>query len=112
MKKNLTLLKFFMVFILLAGFSVLNSSAQDYKNGVLQGTFHIKVAPSLGGEIEITKTSKQLRTGIKSIDNLNTTYSVSNMKKLFTPIPGAESRFIKHGLHLWYEITVGSKASI
>lgn len=112
MKKTFTLLKCLFAIILLIGINSLDSFSQEYVNGRLQGTFRVKIQPALGEAINITSTPGQtVKSGIQTMDVLSSQYSVSNMKRVFPVMPGFEEKMQKHGLHLWYEITIGAEVS-
>ncbi|MHC1704949.1 MAG: S8 family serine peptidase [Tenuifilaceae bacterium] len=105
------LFKLFLLALVLVGFGILNSYSQEYKSGVLQGTIRIKVKPTIASAIKIGKLSDKgiITTGIKSLDNLNITYSVTEMKRVFPYSPKSEEKLKKHGLDQWYELSVNSK---
>jgi subtilisin family serine protease len=111
MKRNFThKLKFFMLFGLLAVFGQMY--AQQYKNGVLQGTIRVKITPSLSSAIKINKKSNGIiATGIKEMDRLHEAYSVTEMKRVFRYSPKFEEKHIRYGLNLWYEITLNPEVS-
>lgn len=114
MRKLFTnLLKLLLLALVIAGFGVLNSYSQEYKSGVLQGTIRIKVKPTIASAMKIGKNSSKgiVTTGIQSLDNLNTTYSVTEMKRVFPYSPKFEEKHKKYGLDLWYDVTIISKAS-
>ncbi len=106
MKKQFTFLKLFLVMLLVLGVNLMNSSAQNYKDGVLQGTFRVKLNPAIGEAVKFTKAAdgQTIQTGIQALDNLNTKYSVVNMKRVFSYSPKFEHKLQKHGLDLWYEV--------
>jgi len=108
------MLKFLVLGLLVALLHVNTGYCQNYKGGVQQNTIRIKLKPSLGKAVNISKDGKSgtIQTGITALDNMNTQYSVTNMKRVFPYSPKFEEKHQKHGLHLWYEVTVSSKAAI
>ena len=52
-----------------------------------------------------------ITTGIQELDRVNKAYSVTEMKRVFPYSAKYEGKHMKHGLHLWYELTVTSKAT-
>lgn len=114
MSKSFTrLLKFVLLVLILAGIGLTNSFGQEYKAGVLQGTIRIKIKPTLGSAVKISKSASTgtITTGIQELDRLNRTYSVTEMKRVFRYSPQFEEKHKKYGLDLWYEITTASGVS-
>lgn len=111
--KSTKLFKSILLIVALVGFSFLHSFGQEYRDGVLQGTIRIKIKPTLSSAIKISKSSTTgvVTTGIQALDRLNATYSVTNMKRVFRYSPKFEERHIKYGLNLWYDVTIGVRAS-
>jgi subtilisin family serine protease len=106
MKNQITFFKLFMVMLLILGVNLMSSSAQEFKDGVLQGTFRVKLKPAIGEAVKLTTAAdgQTIQTGIQALDNLNTKHSVVNMKRVFKYSPKHENKLQKHGLHLWYEV--------
>ena len=114
MKKTFTnLLKLVLLVLVMLGLGLTNSFGQEYKDGVLQGIIRIKIKPELASDIKISTTGlkSKLTTGIQALDRLNSTYSVTEMKRVFPYSPKFEGRHMEHGLHLWYELTVSAKVT-
>jgi subtilisin family serine protease len=98
--------------LVILGFSLLTSYGQEFKDGVLQGTIRIKIKPEIATALQTQSSSKgMVVTGVQALDKLNKTYSVTEMKRVFPYSPKFEGKHMKHGLHLWYELTVTAKAS-
>jgi len=111
MLKSFTkILKLTLLVLFMLGLGRLNSFGQEFKDGVLQGTIRIKIKPELATSVKISTASNKgkVSTGIQALDNLNSTYSVTEMKRVFPYSPKFEGKHMKHGLHLWYELTVAS----
>ncbi len=107
-KKSIQSIKFVLLILILAMFSHFNTYSQVYKSGVLQGTIRIKVKPEIITSIyglETRTKSGIVVTGIKSLDQLSAKYTVTSIKRVFPYSPKFEERHMKHGLHLWYEVT-------
>lgn len=114
MRKSFTrLFKLILLVLTLVGLSLLNSFGQEYKDGILQGTIRIKIKPTIASAVNASKSDYKgiVTTGIQTLDKLNSTYSVTSMKRVFPYSPKFEERHVKHGLHLWYEVTISAKAS-
>jgi hypothetical protein len=111
MRKTFTIsLRMVLIVLIVFGFGLLNSSGQEFKDGVMQGTIRIKIKPTIASSIEAQSTSKgMVTTGVQALDKLNKTYSVTQMKRVFPYSPKFEGRHMQHGLHLWYELTVTAK---
>jgi subtilisin family serine protease len=99
--------------VILLSIAHLNSFAQQNQGRVLQGTIWIKLKPSAFENVNVTKSAStgSVNTGIKSLNKLNSTYNVTDMKRLFPYSPKFEGKHMKHGLHLWYELTVKTSAT-
>jgi subtilisin family serine protease len=114
MRKLFTkLLKLALLVLVMLALGLSNSFGQEYKDGVLQGTIRIKIRPELASDVKISNSGlkSKLTTGIQALDRLNSTYSVTDMKRVFPYSPKFEGRHMEHGLHLWYELTVGAKVA-
>jgi len=101
------------IVVILISINTLNAFNQD-ADKVVSGSIRIKLkpeyVPSAKGLSLNTKKGVVI-TGIKSLDAVNTNYNVTGMKRVFPYSPKFEDRHVKHGLHLWYEINFGTKAS-
>ena len=114
MNKNFTFIKVAILVLTIIGLSILKPFAQEVKNGIIEGTIRIKLKPDvIKSEKGIeTYTSKGIAiTGIKSLDKVSASYSVTSIKRVFPYSPKFEERHMKHGLHLWYEVTYSAKAT-
>ena len=111
--KSTRLLRSVLLIVALIGFGLLHSFGQDYRGGVLQGTIRIKLKPTLASAIKISKSpaTGAVTTGIQELDRLNKTYSVTEMKRVFRYSPKFEEKHKQYGLNLWYEVTIGTRAS-
>ena len=107
-KKSIKFIKFVLLILIFAAFAPTDTYSQVNKNGVLQGTIRIKVKPEIITSIYglETKTKSGIAvTGIKSLDQLSSKYTVTSIKRVFPYSPKFEDKHMKHGLHLWYEVT-------
>lgn len=113
MKKLFTkLLKVVLLILVMLGIGMFQSYGQEFKDGVMQGKIRIKIKPSVAASVEGQTMKKgMVSTGIKALDKLNTTYAVTEMTRVFPYSPKFEGKHMKHGLHLWYEVTLGSKVA-
>ena len=111
--KPFKLLRSALLIVVLIGFGLLNSIAQEYRSGVLQGTIRIKLKPTLSSAIKISKSAANgiVTTGIQELDRLNKTYSVTSMERVFRYSPKFEEKHKQYGLNLWYEIKIGTRAT-
>lgn len=97
----------------LIGLSLLDSLGQEYKGGMLQGAIRLKLKPTIISAVYVTKNSNGVLTsGIQELDKLNKSYSAAEMSRIFPYSPRSESKLIKHGLNLWYEVKISAKADI
>ena len=113
MKKLFTkLLKVVLLILVMMGIGLFQSYGQEFKDGVMQGKIRIKIKPSVAASLEGQSMKKGLvNTGNKALDRLNTSYAVTEMTRVFPYSPKFEGKHMKHGLHLWYEVTLGSKVA-
>lgn len=114
MRKKFTRLLFLALMIgSLLGLTFLDSYGQEYKNGVLQGAIRVKLKPTIGSAIKLSKSAQGVvKTGIQTLDNLNSTYAITEMKRVFPYSPKFEDKHKKYGLDLWYELTISSKSQV
>ncbi|MEN8137556.1 MAG: S8 family serine peptidase [Bacteroidota bacterium] len=100
-----------LVFVLLSNFSFGQNSG--FENG--------KVRLKLKQDIELVVSSKFkatpnsfgiVETGVSKLDILNKEFSVVNMKRVFPNAGKHESKHVKHGLHLWYELDLDRNTDI
>lgn len=87
-----------------------NASVSRYE----QNKIRVKLTPNAIGEfckLHKNKSVKDnLQLGSNKIDILNECYQVRSLKRVFPYSPKYETRHIKHGLHLWYELEyIGSE---
>ncbi len=96
------------VFLLSSFF--IHGQEKIYSDGVLSKTIRIKLKPALSSAFSVQRTAngKLASTGLTKVDALNTKYSTEDMRRVFPYSPQYEERHRKHGLHLWYEVTVAS----
>jgi subtilisin family serine protease len=91
------------------------SQAQTTSN-IEPNVFRIKVSPTLASQLEQTHMNRNannnLVTGIKTLDNVHQRFSVNGLKRVFAPAGKFEQKHRKHGLHLWYEVSIDQKASV
>lgn len=105
-----------LIFLLaLLGLGVMSSLAQT-TSGVRPGKVHVKFKPNMAASLSsmsVTKTkSGYARTGLSAFDAVAANYKAVDIKPLFIAKPGREDAHRKHGLHLWYEVTIDYNASV
>ncbi|MEH0153555.1 S8 family serine peptidase [Limibacter armeniacum] len=65
------------------------------------------------GSAKMTASGTQpLSIGVETFDALNTKYSAQSMKRVFPHGGKFEDKQRKHGLHLWYEVTIDKNSSV
>jgi len=78
------------------------------------GVLRIKITEPLARQLEsatVTRTpGNVLMTGIRSLDLVNEQYKVTSLRRIFRDGGKFEARHRRHGLHLWYEITLDKTA--
>jgi subtilisin family serine protease len=76
----------------------------------LEGVARIKVNETLATQLESRAFSKNLSgevvTGVRSVDQLNSQLKVRRFTRVFPHAGKNEARHRKHGLHLWYEVSI------
>jgi subtilisin family serine protease len=86
--------------------------AQTFKQGVKQGVVKVKFAPTMASSLSVMPKAMKgqkgqgLVTGISSFDQAAKQASAYGMKRLFPFDPKNEHKLRKHGLHLWYVVTI------
>ncbi|WGH74134.1 S8 family serine peptidase [Tenacibaculum tangerinum] len=90
--------------------------AQSNK-GLVPQKIRVKIEPSavtlLHKNLEQSSKENKLETGFAEINKLNNKYGATKMKRVFPHAGKNESKHMKYGLHLWYEITINdSQASL
>ncbi|WP_167619656.1 S8 family serine peptidase [Maribellus sediminis] len=108
MKRTLKLILYSVIMLGLISF---NTSAQQINDGIVQGKLWIKLKPDSKENINITKSAGIVSTGIQAMNNLNISYNVTGMKRLFPYSAEFEGKHMKYGLHLWYELDVNASIS-
>ncbi len=113
MKLNLLKFKVILIFALSGIFTINSLLAQLPTSSVIEGKIRIKVKPAVASSLNLKKSfvTNAVSTGVKSLDQLNRNYAVTEMKRVFPYSPKFEDRHKKYGLDLWYEISTGTKAS-
>jgi hypothetical protein len=97
------------IFVLCFSFLVGILFAQDLS------TIRIKLSEKYPGAVDKVSTgiarsnSGIVQTGINSIDVLAQRYEVRSMQRVFPYAGKFEERHKRHGLHLWYEITMSEQ---
>ena len=107
MKSSLTLLLF--------GISTSIGFAQGGSPEVIQGKVHVKFKETLSSALSsmnVRSENGMAVTGIASFDAVASQYQASEIKPLFIARPGREEAHRKHGLHLWYEVTISKSQSV
>ncbi len=84
-------------------------STNDIIPGVLRVKFRSDDIVEQLKQYQETQVSKN-KTGVSSLDLLAQHYSVKKIEPLFITTPRVEKLHRKHGLHLWYEITLDTLA--
>jgi gliding motility-associated-like protein len=84
---------------------------------VRPGAIQVKLTPETEQHLysvatPLTATGTPLQVGIKPLDVVHTTYKASKMQPIFRVGGKYEERQRKHGLHLWYEITIDEQADL
>ncbi|MEN8137557.1 MAG: S8 family serine peptidase [Bacteroidota bacterium] len=98
-------------------FFTLTSFAQD-NEGFVPRKIRVKLNRQV--EVEVVGVLKArvssygdiIETGNYQLDALNSKFKVTKMKRVFPYAGKHESKHIKHGLHLWYELEVDNEADL
>ena len=80
------------------------------------GVIRIKVTEALAAKLERRKFSQsstgEVITGEPGLDEKSRKFKVKRFKRVFRPGGKNEARHRKHGLHLWYELTMDKGSSV
>lgn len=89
--------------------SVLSQTPESFQDRI-----RVKLSQSSGGNIQsLSKDANGIaKTGIQSIDQLNESYGVKKMTRVFPYAGKFEEKHQKHGLHLWYVIYIDKSKSV
>ncbi|MDW5289760.1 S8 family serine peptidase [Formosa sp. PL04] len=104
------------IFAVLLFFTALTygqSNATFNERGERQGVVRIKVTKTVGNTLKANslKTKRGvITTGVSSIDAVSSQFQATNITRLFPENPNQrlEAKLRKHGLDLWYEVTVNA----
>lgn len=102
----------FVLPILLAGSMNLHAQETDFVPGKIRVKIEASAVTLVSQSLSKTDTGAQLKTGVTSMDKLNAEYSANKMTRVFPFAGKNEGRHMKYGLHLWYEISIDSKADL
>src|SRR5688500_14374915 len=96
-------------------FPVTSLVAQQRPDGITPGILNVKVTEETALQLERSVMRRSaddvLLTGIQSLDAVNQRYQVRGMKRVFKPGSAFEAKHRKHGLHLWYQVSIDSTIS-
>ena len=85
------------------------------QNGVsIPGVVRVKLKPEMVKSMEglqIQNVKGAVVCGLPAIDKANATYKATTMRRVFRYSPKFEAKHQKYGLHLWYDIMYGTKAT-
>jgi subtilisin family serine protease len=108
---KLLLFAFFSFFIL-----IFSPTQAQISQGGQTKTIRVKFSPTMASRLDrasITKSaSGYAQMGIAAVDQLNTQFKASSMKRVFRPAGKYEAKHRKYGLHLWYEVKVSTAADV
>lgn len=117
MKTNYHYLKEYMLTLLLICSGVIMTFGQTNltSDRVEQGKVHVKFEPSMSQSLTSMKVSKQngiVATGFSGFDAVASQYRATEIKPMFIAAPGKEEAHRRHGLDLWYEITIDRNSNV
>ena len=106
----------FSLIFLLGSFIPTASFSQDkvvaYQSNVIRVKFQENLTSSLSRMQTSRSSEGYVMTGISAIDQLQLQFGAQTMKRVFPYAGKYEAKHMKHGLHLWYEITFdGAKSA-
>ena len=82
---------------------------QSYQNGVRKGLVKVKFASTVTAtlsKMQVNGRTKNITTGIASVDAVTKAASATNMYRLFPFDAKNEHKLRKHGLDLWYVVEI------
>ena len=89
--------------------------AQQSNPGVIQGKVHVKFKESLStalSSMRVAKVNGYAVTGMSKFDAVAAQYKATDIKPLFVARPDRQAAHRRHGLHLWYEVTIDPTANV
>jgi subtilisin family serine protease len=84
-------------------------SQVSFKNGIKQGQIKVKFKPEMTtslNQVRVNARTSGFTTGIQALDETAKSTKASNMVRLFPYDAKFEAKLQKHGLHLWYVISI------
>jgi subtilisin family serine protease len=104
-------LRFLPVVSLVLGLIVLNPlySPGQVRPAVVSGKVLVKFAPDMASQLSTMRVGKKngyIQTGLRGFDVLAYKHQTTALKRVFPDNPKKAEAHRKHGLHLWYELTV------
>jgi subtilisin family serine protease len=113
MKRKYNYQKYLLTLFLLAFICIVTFAQKGIKEGVIRVKFSPSEAAKLQSTQFLTRSSDGIvRTGMTSVDRLNSKYKVSKMTRVFPYAGKYENKHKKYGLHLWYQIEIGPKENV
>jgi subtilisin family serine protease len=109
MKNFLRLMSLTTVVCLLIAGSIVDVWAQTTSAAVVSGKVRIKFSSGMEATLKTMKVARKsgyIQTGIAGFDVLAVKHKAMEMTRVFPYNPKKEAVHRKHGLHLWYELTV------
>lgn len=106
--KEFLLTLFLMVFVAFATYA---------QKGIQEGVIKVKFSPSESAKLRSMQTAAKgsdgyIRTGMASMDRLNSMYRATKMTRIFPYAGKFEEKHKKYGLDLWYKIEIDPKADV
>jgi subtilisin family serine protease len=96
----------FLLCFLTLGIFHLGYSQKAHQDGKIRIKFELDQTANLDGMTIQRSADGIVQTGIAELDQLNQQFQATSMKRVFRDGGKFEARHRKHGLHLWYELTV------
>ncbi|MCX2743078.1 S8 family serine peptidase [Mangrovivirga sp. M17] len=111
MIKRLQFKRSHLIALLLMCFSVMNGVAQ-----VKQGKVHVKFKPGMEttvANMNVSRTADGIvQIGLSGFDAVASQYRAIDIRPMFIPKKGKEEAHRRHGLHLWYEVTIDMNSNV
>ncbi len=113
MNSNLRRIRYTVILLILL-ISKLGVYAQKAEPLSVDGVIRVKIKPELSEQMMELKSTNgsAVEIGMYPLDVLARTYNTTQIKRVFRYDPKFEHKLIKHGLHLWYEITYTNSAKV
>ncbi len=90
-------------------------SQQTSNPSVIQGKVNVKFTETMAQSLSAMKVARVnglAKTGLTKFDAVAEQYNATDIRPLFPSRPDREEAHRRHGLHLWYELTIDQNVNV